>query len=280
MTTRWGKLGIRASAGLAMAAGPVVAACSSGPSYDDWAATDGAAGRINLDEVQTAFKGAKSVSAFETRVNQIFEGDGLVLIRAEQTDTALVLEGWEDLNGNFSIDDGQDERLFTITEKNDKSYEMQGYHANSYYHSTWGPGSFLFTYFALSTLAGPRYIYATDPGYARGAMAPSRKYYRSSYSYEQQVRQNSTYFSKQKGFAGSSYDSAGRNLSGARQTYQSSARTTGTYKKSSTGVRSSWGTVGRSGYSSGRGGFSSGRSGGFFGGGGGHTVLGSTRRIG
>ena len=82
MTTRMRKLGIRTTVGVAVAAAPVAAACSSGPSYDDWAATDGAAGRINLDEVQT-FKGAKSVSDFENRVNQIYEGDGLVLIRAE-----------------------------------------------------------------------------------------------------------------------------------------------------------------------------------------------------
>ena len=279
MTTRWRKLGVRASAGLAVAAAPVAAACSSGPSYEDWAATDGAAGRINLDEVQTSFKGAKSVTDFENRVNQIYEGDGLVLIRAEQTDTALVLEGWEDLNGNFSIDDGQDERLFTITEKDDKSYDMRGYHANSYYHSTWGPGSFLFTYLLVSSLAGPRYLHVTDTGYARGKLSSDRKYYRSSYSYEQQVRRNSTFFNKQKGFAGSTYDSAGRNVSGARQSYQSQARSTGSYKKSSTGVRSSWGTVGRSGYSSGRSGFSSGR-GGFFRGGGGQTFLGSMRRSG
>ena len=171
MTTRWRKLGIRASAGLAVAAAPVAAACSSGPSYEDWATTDGAAGRINLDEVQTSFKGAKSVTDFENRVNQIYEGDGLVLIRAEQTDTALVLEGWEDLNGNYSIDDGQDERLFSITEKDDKSYDMRGYHANSYYHSTWGPGSFLFTYLLVSSLAGPRYLHVTDSGYARGKLS-------------------------------------------------------------------------------------------------------------
>ena len=101
--------------------------------------------------MQTSFKGAKSVTDFENRVNQIYEGDGLVLIRAEQTDTALVLEGWEDLNGNYSIDDGQDEKLFSITEKDDKSYDMRGYHANSYYHSTWGPGSFLFTYLLVSS---------------------------------------------------------------------------------------------------------------------------------
>ena len=76
MTTRWRKLGIRATAGLAVAAAPVAAACSSGPSYEDWAATDGAAGRINLEEVQNAFQESESVTEFEKRVNEIFEGDG------------------------------------------------------------------------------------------------------------------------------------------------------------------------------------------------------------
>ena len=125
MTTRWRKLGIRASAGLAMAAGPVVAACSSGPSYDDWAATDGAAGRINLEDVQNAFKESESVTEFEKRVNEIFEGDGVVLIKAEQTDTAFVLEGWENLDDDLEINEQMDEKLFTITEKDDKSYAMQ-----------------------------------------------------------------------------------------------------------------------------------------------------------
>ena len=278
MTTQMRKLGIRTTVGVAVAAAPIATACSSGPSYDDWAATDGAAGRINLDEVQTSFKGAKSVSDFENRVNQIYEGDGLVLIRAEQTDTALVLEGWEDLNGNSSIDEGTDEKLFTITEKDDKSHDMRGYHANSYYHSTWGPGSFLFTYLLVSSFAGPRYMHVTDSGYARGTLSGNRSYYRKSYSYQQQVSRNSTFFNKQKGFAGSTYDSAGRSPSSARQSYQSRARSTGSFKSSATGVRSSWGTVGRVGYSSGRGGFS--RGGFFGGGGGGQTFFGSMRQSG
>ena len=83
MTTKLGKVGMRTFAG-ALLAGPVIAACSSGPTYDQWAATDGAAGRINLDEVQAAFKKAKSTTDFERRVNEIYEGDGMVLIRARQ----------------------------------------------------------------------------------------------------------------------------------------------------------------------------------------------------
>lgn len=267
MTTRWRRLGIRASAGLAMAAGPVVAACSSGPSYEDWAETDGAAGRINLEDVQNAFKESESVTEFEKRVNEIFEGDGVVLVKAEQTDTAFVLEGWENLDGNTSIDEGRDEKLFTITEKEDKSYDMRGHHANGYYHSTWGPGSFLFSYLLLSSFVGPRYVYVT-PASRVGPITSERSRYRSSGAYSNQVSRNGSYFNQQKSFAGSSYDSANRNRSAARQSYQSRARSSGTFKSSGTGVRSSWGS------SSGRSGFSSGRSGGFLGGGGGQNLLG------
>ena len=68
-----------ALAGTMIVGGPVLAACSSGPSFESWAATDGAAGRINLDAVQEAFKDSDSVTEFERRVNEIFEGDGIVL---------------------------------------------------------------------------------------------------------------------------------------------------------------------------------------------------------
>ena len=54
-----------------VATAPLISACSSGPSFDDWAATDGAAGRINLDDVQEAFKDSKSPTEFEKRVNDI-----------------------------------------------------------------------------------------------------------------------------------------------------------------------------------------------------------------
>ena len=67
--------------GMVMAV-PLVAACGGGPSYEDWAATDGAAGSINLDDVQAAFKDSKSATDFERRVNEIYEGDGLLIIRA------------------------------------------------------------------------------------------------------------------------------------------------------------------------------------------------------
>ena len=249
-----------------MAAAPVAAACSSGPSYEDWAATDGAAGRINLDDVQTAFKESESVTEFEKRVNEIFEGDGVVLIKAEQTETAFVLEGWENLDGNVRIDEGTDEKLFTITQKEDKSHEMRGYHANGYYHSSWGAGNFLFTYLLLSSFAGPRYVYATPAGRGSPQYAPSGAPTATPAPTRARFRGTARTSTGRRALPDRNYDSAGRNLSSARQSYQSRARSTGSFKSSGTGVRSSWGTSGRSG-------FSSSRSGGFFGGGGGQAVL-------
>ena len=55
MAIKPGKLGRAVFSGGIIATAPLIAACSSSPSYDDWAATDGAAGRINLDDVQEAF---------------------------------------------------------------------------------------------------------------------------------------------------------------------------------------------------------------------------------
>ena len=124
----------------ALLAGPVGAACSSGPTYEDWAATDGAAGRINLDEVQKAFKDSGSATEFEKRVNEIYEGDEIVLIKAKQDGDSTTLEGWEDLNKSKEIDD-QDDLLFTIVENNDK-HEMRGHGSNGYYRSNFGGGNY------------------------------------------------------------------------------------------------------------------------------------------
>ena len=276
MATKMGRVGVRVMAGALVAGGPAAAACNLGPTYDEWAATDGAAGRINLEEVQEAFKGSDSASDFERRVNQIYEGDGLVLIRAKQDGTALVLDGWEDLNGNNAIDDTSDDLLFSIVKK-DESHEMRGHGSNSYYRSSFGAGNFLFTYMLISAISPRGYYYntPTTASYRRN-MGNQRGSYRASGKYRGQVSRNSSYFNRQKTFAGSRYNSAGRNLSTARQRYQSTQRSTGKYVNSRTGVRSSWGSSSRGG-SFGRASTGGRRGGGFRGGGGAQTVIGQTR---
>ena len=110
------------------------------------------------------------------------------------------------------------------------------------------------------------YYYSTPPGYARTTVRRQRNSYRQSARYRSQVSRNTRQFKK---FKGSAYDSAGRNQSTARRGYQSRQQTTGKFKTSGTGVRSSWGARG-----SRSGGFSRGGRGGFRGGGGGQRIIG------
>ena len=121
-------------------AGPVIAGCSSsGASADDWAATEGAIGRINMEEVEEAFKKSQTVEEFEKRLNEIYEGDGIVLVRAKEEDGKRVIEGYEDLNNDDDIAPEQDDLLFTITNEGD-SNDLRGNGANRHYRSSFGGG--------------------------------------------------------------------------------------------------------------------------------------------
>ena len=238
MAWRKFRLGTAISLGGIVAAGPLLAACG-GPSYEAWAATDGAAGRINLDDVQQAFKDSKSATEFEQRVNEIYEGDGLILIRAKQDGEALTLEGWEDLNGDNTIDDANDDQLFSIVQDTNKGYEMRGYHGNGYYNSHWGPGDFLFTYLLISAVT-PRfgYYYSTPP--SRGPVLQNqRTTYRNSSAYNSQTQRNATYNQRQSTFAGSRYQQSRSNVSSNRSSYQSTQRTSGGFRTSNTINRTS-----------------------------------------
>ena len=239
MARRPFRLGTALTLGGIVAAGPLIAACG-GPSYEDWAATDGAAGRINLDDVQQAFKDSGSATEFEKRVNEIYEGDGIVLIRAKQDGETLTLEGWEDLNNDNEINEANDDQLFAIVRDTNGDHEMRGYHGNGYYNSYWGPGDFLFTYLLISAIT-PRfggYYYSTPP--TRGTdIRNQRTTYRNSSSYGRQVQRNASYNQKQSSFAGSRYQSSRGNVSSNRSSYQSTQRSSGSFRTSNTVSRSS-----------------------------------------
>ena len=263
MGRKLGRRGFAMLAGTMVVAGPVAAACAPGPTFDEWAATDGAAGRINLDEVQEAFKKSKSPTDFERKVNEIYEGDGLILIRSSDDGDAKLLEGFEDLDGNGTIDETADDVLFSFVRKGQDN-ELRGHGANGYYRSSFGGGNFLFTYLLLSSLSGPRYY--NTPRSRAGTIRANRTSYRGSSGYRTQVSKNSNYFKKQKSFNSSRYNSASRNLSGSRSSYLASNKSSGAFKNSTTGVRSRWGSSSTSR-----------RSGGFRGGGGAQVVVGFKR---
>ncbi len=282
MSPRISRMVLAVSAGSLLAGSPLLAACSSdsGPSYSQWAATDGAAGRINLDDVQKAFQESSSATEFETKVNEIYEGDGIILIRASQDGQRLTLEGWEDLDGNSQIDDAADDQLFAII-KEDEQHQLRGYHANSYYHSHFGAGDFLFTYLLFSSLGGfgRPYYYQTPPD--RGTtIRQERTAYRGSGRYGTQLESNRQYTSRQQTFAGSRYQAAGRNVSSGRQTYQQTQRESGAFRSSSSLTRSSSSSISRSSSSGAGSGSNISRSSGGFSGGGGRVHLRSRRQNG
>ena len=193
--------------GATLASAPIAAACDPGPSYQRWAATEGAAGRINLEDVQTAFRSTSSVIDFERMVNEIYEGDGIVLIRAEQNGESMSLEGWEDLNKSGVIENDEDDVLFSIVR------------------------------------AGALHQHEISrTGYDN--LTRQRATFRSSDAFKGQVSRNTAFFGRQASFAGSGYAQAGRGLSTSRQQYLSFQRSSGAFKTSGTAVRSAYAVSG------------------------------------
>ena len=239
-------------------AGPVMAGCAPGVSSSEWAATEGAIGRINMAEVEEAFKKSQTVEQFEKRLNEIYEGDGIVLVRAKDEDGKRVIEGYEDLNNDDDINPEQDDLLFTITNEND-SNDLRGNGANRHYRSSFGGGNFLFTYLIFSSLTRGGYGYYTPR--SRGPqMRTERAGYRNSPAYAGgrtggQVGKNSAYYNRQRASNPNAYNSAGRQLSPARQSYIGTQKASGAFRSSNTGVRSGFGKFGgRGGRVSGAGG--------------------------
>ena len=221
-----------------MVAGPVLAGCSSGASADKWAATEGAIGRINMEEVEEAFKKSQTVEQFEKRLNEIYEGDGIVLVRAKDEDGKRVIEGYEDLDRDFELNPERDDLLFTITNEGGAN-NLRGNGANQHYRSSFGGGNFLFTYLIFSSLGRGGYGYYTPR--SRGPpMQTQRTGYRNSSAYAgsgsgSQVQKNSAYYNKQRASTG---------LSSNRQSYIGRTKASGAFRTSSTGVRSGFGRSG------------------------------------
>jgi len=233
-----------------MGSGILLAGCASGVTADKWAATEGAIGRINMEEVEEAFKKSQTVEEFEKRLNEIYEGDGIVLVRAKDEDGKRVIEGYEDLDRDFELNPERDDLLFTITNEGGAN-NLRGNGANQHYRSSFGGGNFLFTYLIFSSLGRGGYGYYTPRD--RGTrMRTERTNYRNSSAYSGgrtagQVQKNSAYYSRQRASNSSAYTSAGRQLSPARQSYIGTQRTSGAFKSSNTGVRSGFGKFGGGG---------------------------------
>lgn len=111
---------------------------------------EGDKAKINLEEVQKAFwdtKGADFnswMTAFEKRVNEIYDGDGVVSIDATRKTGQLAITGYIDDKKEAGYQDGE-EKLFTIEQTGDVTdnqlpYRVSDHQGHSYYE---GHGSIL-----------------------------------------------------------------------------------------------------------------------------------------
>lgn len=189
MNRNWKTFSTTLALGAAMTASPIAGACAPQQTpaeqeaqYQDWTRTDAAAGHINMHDVEQAFKSSPNIEAFERRINEIYEGDWLVLVRALLVDDTLVLEGWEDLDGDGLIDDGVDDPLFEISGSEQKGYRTAGRHLNSHYDGSLNPGTFLLTYALISAMNPATSQYAT-PESRIYPIHEQRRLYRHSPAY-------------------------------------------------------------------------------------------------
>ena len=184
-----------------------------GQAANKWAESPGTSGFINLDEIQKASLENQKTEDFEKRVNEIFEGDNLVLLDVQGKQNGFVLTGVEDLNGNEQPDAAPgagDEVVFQMTvsgsgPKNatlvgagvnrdftsrytypmpniDRNYAQNYYRQHGYY-----PYYSHYYYY-------PGYRYYT-PRRRYGYLRTYRTTYRTSPRYRTQIGRNNTYMS-------------------------------------------------------------------------------------
>ncbi|MGN7613164.1 hypothetical protein ACQZV8_13895 [Magnetococcales bacterium HHB-1] len=101
-----------------------------------WLTSPGTQGFINLNAVKEAFNQEVNLDTFEQRINEIFEGDGLIRLKTETSKNHFILKACEDLDFNNSICTPRDDTLFTIAVSGNQAV-LTGFGVNSYYRTTW-----------------------------------------------------------------------------------------------------------------------------------------------
>lgn len=241
---RWQSLTIVLS--LALMIAPVsLTGCSSGGVKEHYVSPEiqGVSQKINLDEVQKAFfetKGDKDFNSkmadFEKRVNEIYDGEGVVSLDATHENDRLTIIGYidKDKKPGFQTDD---EKLFAIEQtgavvNNELPYRVAGYDGRPYYE---GHRSILDNPFVqmmvmshLMSSWGGRYY---TPYGNHGGLMGYRNTWRQSPQYAQQKTANQGFFSRFK----SKSDGSLTSKSGFGGSFSSPASTT---------AKRSWGGLG------------------------------------
>lgn len=188
---KWLALAITFGIGVTMLSG-----CSQGPTEHYVSSQiQGESQKINLDEVQKAFfdmKGSgdfqSQMATFEKRVNEIYDGQGVVSLDATRNNNRLVVTGFLEKNNQPGFQNG-DEKLFTLEQtgdvvNNQMPYRVSGYDGRPYYEghrsildnpfvqmmvlshmmNSWG-GRYYTPYSNYSILQNHQSVFRTTPQY-------------------------------------------------------------------------------------------------------------------
>ena len=222
---------------------------------DQWAETSGQAGRINLEAVEEAMKKSKDVSEFEKKVNEIYQGDELVLIEVKnEANGEQLVSGYADLNDNKKIDYEEDEKLFTFrrwSENGAQKGEMRGYGVNNYYSRPYhSAGTDLFmTWMLFSALSRPVYAVPMYQTTIAGAdrIRGDRTGYRNTPGYRDQINTNRSFETRMSATHGETYKQASPGASRQRWASRKGVNLSKATKMSSGGTKSGWGRGGSRG---------------------------------
>ena len=233
-----------------IASASLLAGCGDSPEIKKWKAAPGTNGFINMDDVEKAFKKNQKADEFEKRINEIFEGDSLVVFKSKKTGgSGFVYYAYEDLNKDAKVT-SSDDLLFTLTVANSRA-TLQGAGVNKYYKSSWAykpAGEKREETYYRSRYSHHHFSYWYWGRGWDGYYTPRDRYdsnlrhtkeYRSTSGFTQQVRNNVAYENRAAAKHGTGFRQSATSLSAVRSNYVKSVPVSKTMK--TTKATSGWG---------------------------------------
>ncbi|MGN7613163.1 hypothetical protein ACQZV8_13890 [Magnetococcales bacterium HHB-1] len=167
---------------------------------EEWLTAPASYGFINLEDVKTAFNNAKNLDQFEQRLNEIFEGDGLVRFQMVKSEDSFAIKACEDLNNNDSRCARGDDPLFVLFIKNQRAI-LEGRGVNRYYREIWDypeadqiPIWHTISDDQLEQQVNSRghyvYLFISSPGRQQKLLTHRNDHYRTSSRYIKQIQRN------------------------------------------------------------------------------------------
>jgi hypothetical protein len=196
------------------------------PGNERWVTTENTKVDIDWDKIAEAYKTAEGPKEFETRVNEIYEGEEIISVSVHDQDAKTqVVTGFFDRNGNGTAEDA--EKAFSlqrdVVDESNAKYRVQGYGHYAGYHNSmmWNIAGGMMLGSMMSSAFRPNYVpvytqpYTTSPG-RTGELRNQRSSYRAKNPSRFKSGSGRSYGSK-----GGSFGSSGRSSSPTRSTGRS-----------------------------------------------------------